>query len=221
MPIASTSSCSAARTIISGVWLTPSQTTSKPASRRIIATTSPPVVWPSRPIIETMTLIALLIARPSLQRDAALDHAERIVVQAARHPDHAEHLARGGVGLDRVDDRRDQVVAIALARVGMQARQRRRQRRLVAGGLPGFHPARDALRVGRLHLADRELEFLLLGCDHEVVDADHQPLAAVDALVLQRRFAAEHVLHVTGLERPDHAAERVDLGLDAVRSEER
>src|SRR5574340_1295387 len=147
MPIASTSSCSAARTIISGVWLTPSQTTSKPASRRIIATTSPPVVWPSRPIIETMTLIAPFIARPSLQCDPALDHAERFVVQAARHPDHTEHLARGRVRLDRVDDRRDQVQALALARVGVQARQRCRQRGLVAGGFPGLHPARDALRV--------------------------------------------------------------------------
>src|SRR6266403_2369384 len=56
-PITSTSSCTAAEAIISGVWRRPVYTTSMPASRRARAIIFAPRSWPSRPGLAINTRI--------------------------------------------------------------------------------------------------------------------------------------------------------------------
>src|SRR5215217_193041 len=77
-PTTSTSSCTAAVAIISGVWCRPVYTTSIPASRRAAATTLAPRSWPSRPGLATRTRIGRVgLAAIALIRGEKVIHQVR------------------------------------------------------------------------------------------------------------------------------------------------
>ena len=93
-PTTSTSSCTAAVAIISGVWCRPVYTTSMPASRSAAATTLAPRSWPSRPGLATSTRIG----RGSEGREPAMvsvrPPGKKVIHQGAERDRRGRHGGR-------------------------------------------------------------------------------------------------------------------------------
>src|SRR5262249_33526795 len=138
-----------------------------------------------------------LVALPLAGIDAG-DRADGRLVAAVHTFQRRRDLAHGGAGARRLDRQRQQIAG-AVARRLAQRLQRRHALGLVAAladRLQALH-----LRLAHLVVVDLEDVDRLLFLELELVDADHDLLAAVDARLLARRRLLDAHLGHAGLDR--------------------
>src|ERR1700709_1202351 len=182
--------------------------TSMPASRGARAMILGPRSWPSKPGLATTTRILRAVAvvigrgkRSGCSEDGGLG------VSAEDLLHRGDHLALGGADAGGGDDRLHQVAV----RRGdpLQLRQGALDGGTVAAGAGSREAVGLLAFEARVDLQDRGRLFVLLD---EVVDADDDPLALVDLLLVGEGGVGDLALGIVATDRLDHPPQLVAPG---------